>query len=104
MERRVGVAHAGATITRRNASNAGYGRSAFNWTISFSHDNEEIADWLEAHMKTSSALRWGGLVAFVGGLLGIIYFPFHATAYFATADGAEALNSQPAHSLRLHNT
>jgi hypothetical protein len=38
-------------------------------------------------------MRWSGLVTLLGGLLGIVYFPFHATAYLATADGAEALAS-----------
>jgi hypothetical protein len=37
--------------------------------------------------------RWGGLAAVLSGIVGILYFPFHATAYFATADGAESLNN-----------
>src|SRR5262245_2276922 len=44
-------------------------------------------------MSTFNRIRWGGLAALLGGLLGIIYFPFHATAYFATADGASTLDS-----------
>ena len=44
-------------------------------------------------MSTSSRSRWGGLAAMLGGLLGIVYFPFHATSYFTTADGAEQLGN-----------
>jgi hypothetical protein len=44
-------------------------------------------------MSTSNRIRWSGLASLLGGLLGIVYFPFHATAYFATADGAETLAS-----------
>src|SRR5262245_1249305 len=44
-------------------------------------------------MSTSHRTRWSGLAALLGGLLGIVYFPFHAAAYFATADGAQTLAS-----------
>src|SRR5262245_15965762 len=44
-------------------------------------------------MPTSNRMHWSGLAALLAGLLGIVYFPFHATAYFATADGAQALDS-----------
>lgn len=39
-------------------------------------------------MLSSNSTRWGGLAAMGGGILGILYFPFHAVAYFATDDGA----------------
>jgi hypothetical protein len=35
----------------------------------------------------------GGLAALVGGVIGILYFPFHASAYFATRDGAASLDA-----------
>jgi hypothetical protein len=38
-------------------------------------------------------IRWGGLAALVGAVIGILYFPFHATAYFATQDGASSLDA-----------
>lgn len=44
-------------------------------------------------MSKSDQIRWSGLSALLGSILGIIYFPFHATSYFATADGAQALDS-----------
>ena len=45
-------------------------------------------------MTSSSALvRWGGLAAMVGGLLGIVSSPFYAVAYFATEDGTESLEA-----------
>lgn len=37
---------------------------------------------------SSNLIRWGGLAAMLGGIAGILYFPFHAVAYFATEDGA----------------
>ena len=44
-------------------------------------------------MSPSNLIRWGGLAALVGGVIGILYFPFHASAYFATQDGAAALDA-----------
>ena len=44
-------------------------------------------------MSRSNLIRWGGLAALVGSVIGILYFPFHATAYFATQDGAAALDA-----------
>jgi hypothetical protein len=44
-------------------------------------------------MSTSSRFRWGGSAALLSGLLGIVYFPFHAAAYLATAAGAETLEN-----------
>ncbi len=44
-------------------------------------------------MSSSNQIRWGGLAAMLGGLLGIAYFPFHAVAYFATEDGAASLEA-----------
>jgi hypothetical protein len=41
-------------------------------------------------MSSSNTIRWSGLAAMFGGIIGIIYFPFHALSWFAT-DGAEAL-------------
>jgi hypothetical protein len=44
-------------------------------------------------MSRSNLIRWGGLAALVGSVIGILYFPFHATAYFATQDGAASLDA-----------
>jgi hypothetical protein len=44
-------------------------------------------------MQSSLLERWGGLAALVGGILGIVYAPFYALAYFATEDGASSLES-----------
>ena len=44
-------------------------------------------------MLSANFVRWGGLAALVGGVIGILYFPFHATAYFATQDGAASLDA-----------
>lgn len=44
-------------------------------------------------MSLSNLIRWGGLAAMLGGIVGILYFPFHAVAYFATEDGAESLEA-----------
>jgi hypothetical protein len=41
----------------------------------------------------SNLIRWGGLAALMGGVVGLLYFPFHATAYFATEAGAPTLES-----------
>lgn len=42
---------------------------------------------------SSKHIRWGGLVAMLGGIVGILYAPFYALAYFATEDGAESLET-----------
>ena len=44
-------------------------------------------------MLPANFIRWGGLAALVGGVIGILYFPFHATAYYATQEGAAALDA-----------
>jgi hypothetical protein len=44
-------------------------------------------------VSPSNLIRWGGLAALVGGVIGILYFPFHASAYFATQDGSAALDA-----------
>lgn len=44
-------------------------------------------------MSPSNLIRWGGLAALVGGVIGTLYFPFHASAYFATQDGSAALDA-----------
>ena len=44
-------------------------------------------------MSPSNLMRWGGLAALVGSVIGILYFPLHATAYFATQDGASSLDA-----------
>lgn len=41
-------------------------------------------------MSSSNWIRWGGLAAMLGGIVGILYAPFYALAYFATEDGAES--------------
>jgi hypothetical protein len=38
-------------------------------------------------------IRRGGLAATLGGIVGILYAPFYALAYFATEDGAESLEA-----------
>ncbi len=42
---------------------------------------------------SSNSIRWGGLAAMLGGVVGILYSPFYALAYFATEDGAESLQA-----------
>jgi hypothetical protein len=44
-------------------------------------------------MSPSNLIRWGGLAALVGSVIGILYFPFHSVAYFATQDGASSLDA-----------
>lgn len=44
-------------------------------------------------MSLSNWIRWGGLAAMMGGIVGILYAPFYALAYFATEDGAESLEA-----------
>lgn len=44
-------------------------------------------------MSASSFVRWAGLFAMLSGIVGILYFPFHAVAYFATAEGAQSLDN-----------
>jgi hypothetical protein len=42
---------------------------------------------------SSNWIRRGGLAAMLGGIVGIVYSPFYALAYFATPDGAESLEA-----------
>lgn len=42
---------------------------------------------------SSKLIRGGGLAALLGGIVGILYAPFYALAYFATEDGAESLEA-----------
>lgn len=42
---------------------------------------------------SSKLVRWGGLAAMLGGIVGILYAPFYALAYFATPDGVESLEA-----------
>ena len=42
---------------------------------------------------SSKHIRWGGLAAMLGGIVGIVYSPLYALAYFATEDGAESLEA-----------
>lgn len=44
-------------------------------------------------MSSSKWIHRGGLAAIVGGIVGILYAPFYALAYFATPDGAESLEA-----------
>nr|MBA2715280.1 hypothetical protein [Rubrobacteraceae bacterium] len=44
-------------------------------------------------MSLSNRTRWGGLAALMGGILGIMYSPLYALAYFATEDGASSLDA-----------
>jgi hypothetical protein len=44
-------------------------------------------------MSPSNLIRWGGLATLVGGVIGVLYFPFHASAYFATQDGSASLDA-----------
>jgi hypothetical protein len=44
-------------------------------------------------MSTSNLIRWGSLAAMLGGIVGILYSPFYALAYFATEDGASSLEA-----------
>lgn len=44
-------------------------------------------------MGSTTLIRWGGLAAMVGGIVGILYSPFYALAYFATEDGAASLEA-----------
>ena len=38
-------------------------------------------------MSSSNLIRWGGLAALVGSVIGILYFPFHSAAYLASPQG-----------------
>ena len=42
---------------------------------------------------SSKWTRRGGLAALMGGIVGILYAPFSALAYFATEDGSESLEA-----------
>ena len=44
-------------------------------------------------MDSPKWIRRGGLAAILGGIVGILYAPFYALAYFATEDGAESLEA-----------
>ncbi len=44
-------------------------------------------------MSSSNFIRWAGLVAMLGGIVGILYSPFYALAYFATEEGASSLEA-----------
>lgn len=44
---------------------------------------------------SSNRIQWGGPAAMVGGVLGVLYSPFAALAYFATKDGAKFADSPP---------
>lgn len=44
-------------------------------------------------MNSSNLIHRGGLAAMLGGIVGILYAPFYALAYFATDDGAESLEA-----------
>ncbi len=44
-------------------------------------------------MSSSNLIRWGGLAAVLGGVVGILYSPFYALAYFATEEGASSLEA-----------
>lgn len=44
-------------------------------------------------MSSSKWIHRGGLAAIVGGIVGILYAPFYALAYFATPDGVESLEA-----------
>ena len=44
-------------------------------------------------MSREKLTRYGGPAAMVGGILGLLYAPLHALAYFATEDGAESLEA-----------
>lgn len=44
-------------------------------------------------MSSSNWTRRGGLAAMLGGIVGILYAPFYALAYFDTPDGIESLEA-----------
>jgi hypothetical protein len=39
---------------------------------------------------TPDARRWAGLAAVVGGVVGLLYWPLHSLAYFATESGSDS--------------
>lgn len=41
----------------------------------------------------ANLMRWGGPAAMLAGILGILYSPFYALAYFATDEGASSLDA-----------
>jgi hypothetical protein len=47
----------------------------------------------EQVMHSSGLIRWGGLVAMLSGILGLIIPPFLGVAWFATEDGSESLEN-----------
>ena len=42
---------------------------------------------------SATMARWAGLAAMLGGIVGIVYAPLYALAYFATAEGMESLET-----------
>ena len=44
-------------------------------------------------MNSPKLIRRGGLAAMLGGIVGILYAPFYALAYFGTEDGASSLEA-----------
>ena len=44
-------------------------------------------------MNSPAFIRWGGLAAVLGGILGILIPPFFSVAWFATTGGAESLEN-----------
>jgi hypothetical protein len=47
------------------------------------------------NMSASNLIRWGGLAALVGSVIGILYFPFHSAAYLSSPQGGAANLASP---------
>jgi hypothetical protein len=47
----------------------------------------------EVVLLSSNVIRWGGLAAMLGGILGLLISPFLSVAWFATEGGAESLEN-----------
>jgi hypothetical protein len=55
--------------------------------VGWHHPLIEEAYREETSLLSEKFIRWGGLAALVGGVIGILYFPFHSAAYLSSPQG-----------------